>query len=258
MVWWEQYDTSSTNPASTPYVRDRNVNQGDEVPYQALASYAENKEECASPKPQPHPNLQPNLQPQLRTTDLSLKDGIGRYHAKLLLAGDWEDITCNWSPAELQASRRLVSPVRRASANILTANFLTVPPEERLRSTRISCISCIWWKEKKGYYVTCADIIALLKMLLVRSFTSDQAQRIRKMLITLGAHTISGELTTERFHGLVMGLSWPQARRVYGKTSVLAWSDLIRALTFLFDKCLRYRCGLRESLTGEGRRTRMG
>ena len=64
---------------------------------------------------------------------------------------------------EWEAGRRLVQFRRSQNGSLITATFEAVTLEDRIPNS--ICVSCIWWAEKKEYYVTSVDTISLLESL---------------------------------------------------------------------------------------------
>ena len=160
---------------------------------------------------------------------------IPNLKACLNLKGDLNTMTENWTEEEKQDRRRLVVFSRNQDNSIIDAEFSGVKPEDRAPNS--ITISCIYWKEKKEYYVTSVDTIFLLEALVGVRFTVEEKNRIRRNLEGYRPATVSkAKLDSEDFFKVIMGFPHPKPRNIEKDVKVFPWKILGEALKKIMSK----------------------
>lgn len=155
--------------------------------------------------------------------------------ASLKLKGDLDSMINDWTEDECEARRRLVEFKRSQSGSTINADFNPVTPQDRAPSS--ITISCIWWKEKKEYYVTSVDTIYLLEALVGVRFTVEEKNRIRRNLEGFRPMTISkAKQDSEEFFKVIMGFPHPKPRNIEKDVKVFPWKILSHALKKIISK----------------------
>ncbi|PHH50981.1 hypothetical protein CFIMG_004431RAa [Ceratocystis fimbriata CBS 114723] len=142
-----------------------------------------------------------------------------------------------WSPEEWSHKRRIVQFRRTISGSSIKTSFRPVVANER--SPQSVCVSCIWWQENQGCYITSVDTISLLEQLLVAParFTVEEKNRIRRNLEGFKPATVGkAKPDTEEFFKVIMGFSNPKPRNIEKDVKVFAWSALENALKKIISK----------------------
>ncbi|KAL2020625.1 hypothetical protein VTK56DRAFT_8115 [Thermocarpiscus australiensis] len=187
------------------------------------------------------PTTPPHL---VRTSTLAQGSG-GNYHGHgayqeqvtLKLMGDLASMAEGWTQEEWQNKRRLVLFKRQQTGSVLTVSFKPVSAAER--PPQSICISCIWWEEKQGCYVTSVDIMHLLEQLLAprNRFGVDEKNRIRRNLEGFRPVTVSkSKAEGEEFFKIIMGFGNPKPRNIEKDIKVYQWKDLSGALYKIISK----------------------
>ena len=181
------------------------------------------------------------LQPSAASTLTHSTPGFNPYSiypntkAKLEIKGDLLTMCDDWTDEELKVKRRLVEFRRSQEGGTISTLFKPVSLEERTPNS--PCISCIWWEEKREFYVTSVDTIQLLESLVAVRFTVEEKNRIRRNLEGFKPLTISKQKEDcESFFRLIMGFPNPKPRNIEKDVKVFAWSDLSSALTKIIGK----------------------
>lgn len=140
-----------------------------------------------------------------------------------------------WSQEEKQTNRRLVEFKRKQSGNNISTSFQPVTLEQRAPNS--ICVSCIWWEEKEGTYVTSVDTIQLLESLVGVRFTVEEKNRIRRNLEGFRPLTVAkGKSDSERFFKIIMDFPNPKPRNIEKDVKVFPWKILAMALKKIIGK----------------------
>jgi hypothetical protein len=155
--------------------------------------------------------------------------------AVLKLNGDLDSMAEGWSNDEWDTKRRLVRFTRRQHISTIHADFVAVLPEDHQKNS--ICISCIWWEEKRDFYVTSVDTIFLLESLVAVRFTVEEKNRIRRNLEGFRPLTVSkSKADSEEFFKLIMGFPSPKPRNIEKDVKVFPWKILAHALKKIIGK----------------------
>ncbi|KAL9128910.1 MAG: hypothetical protein Q9217_002500 [Psora testacea] len=155
--------------------------------------------------------------------------------AILKIHGDLDSMTEDWTPAELDAKRRLVQFSRSQTKSTINATFTPVAPEDRQPNS--ICISCIWWEERQECFATSVDTIQLLEQLVALRFTVEEKNRIRRNLEGFHPETVSkGKADSEEFFKIIMGFPHPKPRNIEKDVKVFPWKILGHALKKIISK----------------------
>jgi hypothetical protein len=157
--------------------------------------------------------------------------------AELKLLGKLDDMAYNWAPDEAENRRRIVRFSKEQRGATITARFRPVSVGDR--PPNATCVSCIWWQERKECYVTSVDTIALLEALVVapNKFTVEEKNRIRRNLEGFNPFTVSkSKPESESFFRVIMNFSHPRPRNIEKDVKVFAWKSLALALTKIIGK----------------------
>ncbi|KAJ9131273.1 hypothetical protein NKR19_g9594 [Coniochaeta hoffmannii] len=136
-----------------------------------------------------------------------------------------------WTPEEWDNRRRIVVFSKAQQGSYIQASFRAVPLAERPPNS--ICISCIYWAEKKEFFVTLVDTIHLLEHLVVgpARFTVHEKNRIRRNLKVFDPLTVSkGKSETEDLFKVIMAFRNPKPRNIEQPIKVFRWKDLGPAL----------------------------
>lgn len=157
------------------------------------------------------------------------------HKAKLDLKGELKSMRDNWSEDEWKSKRRLVHFKRSQSGSTITATFQPISLDERPQNS--VCISCIYWEERRNYFVTSVDTIYLLEQLVAARFTVEEKNRIRRNLEGFKPLTVSkGKPDSEEFFKVIMGFPTPKPRNIEKDVKVFHWDDLSSALKKIISK----------------------
>jgi hypothetical protein len=155
--------------------------------------------------------------------------------AVLKLNGDLDSMAERWTNDEWDTKRRLVRFTRRQNISTIHADFVAVSPEDYQKNS--ICISCIWWEEKRDFYVTSVDTIFLLESLVAVRFTVEEKNRIRRNLEGFRPLTVSkSKADSEEFFKLIMGFPSPKPRNIEKDVKVFPWKILAHALKKIIGK----------------------
>ncbi|KAI9715597.1 MAG: hypothetical protein M1812_005901 [Candelaria pacifica] len=157
------------------------------------------------------------------------------HKAILKINGDLDSMAENWTVEEWNSKRRLVNFTRHQGGNIIHADFKPITPEDRPPNS--TCISCIWWEEKKECYVTSVDTIYLLESLVAVRFTVEEKNRIRRNLEGFRPLTVSkAKSDSEDFFKIIMAFPNPKPRNIEKDVKVFPWKILAHALKKIIGK----------------------
>lgn len=197
------------------------------------------------------PNLMPMGQgsvPQLiRTSTLqssahSNGQGFNPYalysnKAVLEIEGKLDSMAEGWSTEEWSNRRRIVVFKKSQNGSTLSTKFRAAGPNEKPNNS--TCISCIWWEEKREHFVTSVDTIYLLEQLVAAPsrFTVEEKNRIRRNLEGFRPLTVSKtKPDSEEFFKVIMGFPHPKPRNIEKDVKVFRWKLLESALKKIISK----------------------
>ncbi|KAA8650868.1 uncharacterized protein ATNIH1004_003557 [Aspergillus tanneri] len=138
-----------------------------------------------------------------------------------------------WTKDECKSKRRLVQFTRAQTGNMIHVDFRAVAFKEYAQNS--FCISCIYWDDKKEYFVTGVDIIHLLQALVAFRFTLQEKNRIRRNLESFKPLTVS-RASSNYFFEVIMGFPTPKPRSLMREVKVFPWKALNPALTKVISK----------------------
>ena len=159
--------------------------------------------------------------------------------AVLEIRGNLEAMQHNWTPEERAAKRRIVRFWREQNGTIIYVYFKPVRADEQPlpHETNERRISCIFWEERKQFYITSVDTIALLESLVAARFHVEEKNRIRRNLEGYKPCTISkGKPESEGFFKLIMGFANPKPRNIEKDVKAFNWTILEQALKKIISK----------------------
>lgn len=157
------------------------------------------------------------------------------HKAKLEIIGDLNSMAQSWTDEEINCRRRLVLFKRSQSGSTITTNFNSIRLDDRPKDS--ICISCIYWEEKRDFFITSVDTIYLLQKLVAAQFTVEEKNRIRRNLEGFRPLTVSkGKTESEEFFKIIMAFPAPKPRNIEKDVKVFHWSDLSSALQKIIGK----------------------
>ncbi|RKF59613.1 putative transcriptional regulator medusa [Erysiphe neolycopersici] len=157
------------------------------------------------------------------------------HKAKLEIVGDLNSMAQSWTDEEINCRRRLVLFKRSQSGSTITTKFNSVRLDDRPKDS--ICISCIYWEEKRDFFITSVDTIYLLQKLVAAQFTVEEKNRIRRNLEGFRPLTVSkGKAESEEFFKIIMAFPTPKPRNIEKDVKVFHWSDLSSALQKIIGK----------------------
>jgi len=149
--------------------------------------------------------------------------------------GDINTMTMNWTPKEIEHSRRLVLITFKQNYTHLTLNFKPIDQSDYIPGTPV--ISCIYWNQTNKFYVTSVDLITLLEYLVNAKFPVEEKNRIRRNLQSLKPLTVSkSNPKYYQFFQLIMNFQNPKPRHIEKDVKVLSWSSLKDSLQKVLSK----------------------
>ncbi|POS86580.1 hypothetical protein EPUL_002246 [Erysiphe pulchra] len=182
-----------------------------------------------------HQNSSPADNHQLRNSKQFNSYSLYPHKAKLEIIGDLNSMAQSWTDEEINFRRRLVLFKRSQSGSTITTKFKSVRPDDRPKDS--ICISCIYWEEKRDFFITSVDTIYLLQKLVAAQFTVEEKNRIRRNLEGFRPLTVSkGKPESEQFFKVIMAFPTPKPRNIEKDVKVFHWSDLSSALQKIIGK----------------------
>ena len=169
---------------------------------------------------------------------------LEKHRAVLEIRGNLDAMRHNWTPEEHSAERRIVRFWRELHGSTINVFFTPLRADEHgsAREMDERRISCIYWKEEHGHYVTSVDAISLLELVFDASHAVDEKNRIRRNLETYHPSTVrkvpkdEHEPDTERLFELIMGFPDPKPSKIKKDVKVFQWSILEQALNKVVSK----------------------
>ncbi|CAM0138398.1 unnamed protein product [Umbelopsis sp. WA50703] len=155
--------------------------------------------------------------------------------ANLVIDGDLDSMTQNWTEEEWNGRRRLVQFWRRQENNEITCTFAPVTQAERQPNSIV--VSCIYWEDHKECFITSVDTIFLLESLIGVRFTVEEKNRIRRNLEGFRPLTVSKlKPDSADFFKLVMSFPNPKPRNIEKDVKAFHWTTLPLALKKIIGK----------------------
>lgn len=156
----------------------------------------------------------------------------------LTMMGNIMTMTENWSFQEMQQGRRLVQFSRESTdQKSIRYRFHPVTLDDYYTNTTMMVTSCIYWEEKKEYFITSVDCIHLLEYLMQIQFSVEERNRVRRNLEGFRPYTVrKSGLETARFFQKIMEFSKPKPRHIEKDLKVFPWKALPYALKKIVTK----------------------
>lgn len=155
--------------------------------------------------------------------------------ANLIIDGQLESMTQNWTEEEWNNRRRLVQFWRRQENNEITCTFAPVSQADRQPNSIV--VSCIYWEDHKECFITSVDTIFLLESLIGVRFTVEEKNRIRRNLEGFRPLTVSKlKPDSAEFFKLVMSFPNPKPRNIEKDVKAFHWTTLPLALKKIIGK----------------------
>lgn len=140
-----------------------------------------------------------------------------------------------WSPAEIQAGRRLVRFSKVQDGRRLIVSCESIRQDEYCEND--SVISCIYREETDTCFVTSVDVIYLLERLTNGEFPVEEKNRIRRNLEGLRPTTVSKHKPGfGEFFQRIMEFPDPKPRNIEKDLKVFEWNSLGQALEKILSK----------------------
>ncbi|KAI8339496.1 hypothetical protein BC941DRAFT_420646 [Chlamydoabsidia padenii] len=199
----------------------------------------------SSPRPSRRPAILPSpTTDTTTTTTIAITPTINHdpfahlpSHGELIIEGNLNTMTLNWTDEETQTDRRLVRFWRRQQDNQIICHFEAIPPTRRTNTSQEIIISCIFWQDKQDHFITSVDIIYLLESLIGVYFTTEEKNRVRRNLENLRPLTVSRQNPDSiDFFNVIMAFDPPKPRNIEKNLKVFAWSSLATALKKIISK----------------------
>ncbi|KAL8735104.1 MAG: hypothetical protein Q9181_002922, partial [Wetmoreana brouardii] len=173
------------------------------------------------------------------------------YKANLIVNGNLDSMAQNWTAEECRVKRRVVQFSRFQRGGTLYTSFEPTTVEDRVPNS--ICVSCIWWREENGHFITSVDILDLFEKLIcghegkfsdVHKARVMEQNRIRRNLEGFGPITVSKtppedgseRPNTVRFFNQIMSFGDPKPRRIAKDVKVFKWQDLKHGLQKVMGK----------------------
>ncbi|KAL8706539.1 MAG: hypothetical protein Q9201_000412 [Fulgogasparrea decipioides] len=201
-------------------------------------------------------NLPPSSSRSLVSGSRSARDPFGLHtshphKASIVVNGDLDSMAKNWTAEECRVKRRLVQFSRFQRGSTVYTSFEPTTVEDRVPNG--ICVSCIWWREENGYFITSVDTLDLLEKLIrghAGKFGECAKERveekncIRRNLEGYGPITVkktppeegSDQPNTVRFFNQIMSFGDPKPRHIAKDVKVFKWQDLKHALQKVTSK----------------------
>ncbi|KAJ2842073.1 hypothetical protein IWW36_006044, partial [Coemansia brasiliensis] len=136
---------------------------------------------------------------------------------------------------ERECRRRLVQFWRRHENNNILCTFKAVAAADRVPNSIV--VSCIYWEEKRDFFITSVDCIYLLESLIAVRFTVEEKNRIRRNLEGFRPLTVSKcKAESAEFFKLIMSFPNPKPRNIEKDVKVFPWRILPLALKKIISK----------------------
>ncbi|KAJ3042160.1 hypothetical protein HDV00_008046 [Rhizophlyctis rosea] len=147
-----------------------------------------------------------------------------------------------WTANELTHQRRLVELVRERVNGCWKCTFRPIPQEDIAEPATEVIVSCIRWNNppegvQSRCFITSVDLIYLLQSLLLKTFTIEEKNRIRRNLENLRPITVSKNKDDMiDFFNLIMSFPNPKPRNIEKDLKVFSWNVVGTALTKIIKK----------------------
>jgi hypothetical protein len=160
--------------------------------------------------------------------------GLENDQLTLEIQGGLQFLCKDWTEKEVKAKRRLVEFQLHRKGSTIIATAQSVYDAD---NPAAAYISCIWWEQRNGHYVTSVDTIRLLAALVKTKFTVKEKNRIRRKLHRFKPITASRlKDDSKAFFRLIMDFPHPKPRNIQKDIKVLQWSVLEEALKWVTRK----------------------
>ncbi|KAL8688137.1 MAG: hypothetical protein Q9218_005871 [Villophora microphyllina] len=165
---------------------------------------------------------------QKKQTDKGGPYPVHSRKATLIVDGNLNSMTEEWTPAERTAGRRLVFFSRWQQDDSIYASFEPVIREDYIPNS--ACISCIRYEKEEGaFWATSVDIINVLEKLAADKFSIEEKNRIRRDIEGFKPVTVS-KLGDEDFFNVINGFPEPKPRNIGKDIKAFNWTILAHAL----------------------------
>ncbi|KAJ2455361.1 hypothetical protein EV183_000897 [Coemansia sp. RSA 2336] len=155
--------------------------------------------------------------------------------ANLMFDSNLELMCMDWTLEERECRRRLVQFWRRHEENNIFCTFKAVAAADRVPNSIV--VSCIYWEEKRDFFITSVDCIYLLESLISVRFTVEEKNRIRRNLEGFRPLTVSKcKAESAEFFKLIMSFPNPKPRNIEKDVKVFPWRILPLALKKIISK----------------------
>lgn len=174
----------------------------------------------------------------MRTKNATLGESTESLYAQtpiLELLTPLSSICTDWTPAEVQAGRRLVRFSKVQDGRRLIVSCEPIRQDEYCEND--SVISCIYREETDTCFVTSVDVIYLLERLTNGEFPVEEKNRIRRNLEGLRPTTVSKHKPGfGDFFQRIMEFPDPKPRNIEKDLKVFDWNLLGQALEKILSK----------------------
>ncbi len=155
------------------------------------------------------------------------------------IRGNLSTVQDNWTSEECAVKRRIVHFWREQRGATLSAHFRPLKADEHPSPyvTNGRRVSCIYWEERKKYYITSVDTIRLLGSLVGLHFEGAEKNRIRRNVDNFKTCTVSKDnQDTASFHEVLVRLPDPKPWKINKPVKVFEWNALGEALKKVISK----------------------
>lgn len=160
----------------------------------------------------------------------------------LLIPDDLSSMAHRWTPAEIDARRRVVVFAHRLEPTLQIPSFRPLAAGEDPSNSL--CVSCIYWAARGDWFITGLEVVTLLERLLAAPmrFCMEEKNQLRRILDSFGPLDVKREdPDTEGFFRLIMAFPDPKPRNIEATVRVFPWSVLARMLQSIIGGCVSLR-----------------
>ncbi|KAJ2159521.1 hypothetical protein GGF46_002977 [Coemansia sp. RSA 552] len=155
--------------------------------------------------------------------------------ATLMFDNNLDSMAVEWTLEERECRRRLVQFWRRHESSNIFCTFKAVAAADRVPNSIV--VSCIYWEERRDFFITSVDCIHLLESLIAVRFTVEEKNRIRRNLEGFRPLTVSKyKAESAGFFKLIMSFPNPKPRNIEKDVKVFPWRILPLALKKIIGK----------------------
>lgn len=163
----------------------------------------------------------------------------------LAIATSVDDMTKDWTPAEIQAGRRLVrfTVMNRATDGSMKVHMCAISPCEYDDDTSLidDTFSCIA-RPSGGHVMTSVDLIRLAGLLYGDGTENDEKGRLRRHLQRMEPETIGRKDDPEGIFDRISKLEKPRPLSIVKNVKLFDWSRLLDAMEFIVAKRVCSTC----------------